>query len=157
MTGIFDLGLLHSNSVESLTLDGKYEIPKSYYDKSDVLDLKNIEVKGNVTRLDDNNDKIIFKCTGKMKIIDSVSLEEIWYPFSFEINDNLEEIYTNTEEKLDIFELLWENIVLEVPLNYTEVKDFSKYKGNGWSLKEESNEEKSDNPFSEILKDFGKE
>ena len=152
------LGLLHSNSVEEIKIDGQFNIPKSYYENSNVLELKDVKAHGTIKRIDSDNDNIKLECSGKMKITDSISLEEVWYPFSFKIDDNLKEIYTKGGETLDIFELLWENIVLEVPLSYSEVKDLSKYKGNGWSLKEESDDEnRENNPFGEILKDFGKE
>ncbi len=156
----YDLGLLHSNSVSDIKIDGNFDIPKNYYEGSMIFDLKGVKAKGIITRIDDNADRIKLECSGSMLIEDSISLEKIWYPFKFFIDDSLSEVYTNYENNeniLDIFELLWENIVLEVPLNYSEVKDFGKYKGNGWSLKDEDEAKNNDNPFSDILKDFGKE
>ena len=57
---------------------------------------------------------------------------------------------------LDIFEFLWENILLEVPLHYTKVKDLHKFRGDGWKLIHED-EIKNDNPFHDLLKDIEKE
>ena len=47
---------------------------------------------------------------------------------------NDDKIYIKNENSLDILSFLWENIVLEVPTYFTEVKDFSKIQGDGWRL-----------------------
>ena len=68
--------------------------------------------------------------------------------------DFIEEIYKKDENTLDILRLLWENIVLEVPLQFTRVEDLSKFHGDGWKLISEEELKHSSNPFSELLKDF---
>ena len=52
---------------------------------------------------------------------------------------------------------MWENIVLEVPLKFTEVKDFSEFHGDGWKLIDEDEVQKNHNPFGELLEEFGEE
>ena len=47
--------------------------------------------------------------------------------------------------------ILWENIVLEVPLQFTKVTDFSKFQGDGWKLVSENEPTTNNNPFSELL------
>ena len=47
--------------------------------------------------------------------------------------------------------ILWENIVLEVPLQFTKVIDFSKFQGDGWKLVSENEPTTNNNPFSELL------
>ena len=69
-----------------------------------------------------------------MIIPDSISLENIDYPYEIEYDDYLEDNCKKNENILDIFQFLWENIVLEVPTYFTEVKDFSKIQGDGWRL-----------------------
>ena len=51
---------------------------------------------------------------------------------------------------------MWENILLEVPLQFTKVRDLSKFHGDGWRLIRED-ELENNNPFSELLKDFEEE
>ena len=94
---------------------------------------------------------------GIMIIPDSISLEEAEYPFHIEYNDFYEENDKNNENTLDIFAFLWENIVLEVPLQFTKVSDLSKYHGDGWKLISEDERNLQNNPFSELLKEFDKE
>ena len=85
-----------------------------------------------------------------MLLEDSISLEPINYPFSIEYDDIIEENCKKNQNTLDIFSFLWENIVLEVPLQFTKVTDFSKYQGEGWRLVNE-NELTNNNPFNELL------
>ncbi|MBR3211177.1 MAG: hypothetical protein IKF71_04500 [Bacilli bacterium] len=152
-----DLSLLHSNTVEELDISGTYEIPKEYYQDSEVVSLDKVKVKGRITQDENNLDHIECQATGNMVLLDSISLEEVSYPFSFEYDDICEENCKKNENLLDIFLFLWENIVLEVPLQFTKVSDLSKYHGDGWKLISEDEHRYQNNPFSELLKDYDKE
>ena len=70
--------------------------------------------------------------------------------FLIDIDEKLDEFIENNENSLDIIEILWQNIVLEVPLIYTEVKDYSKYRGDGWKLVSEE-DLVNNNPFNTLL------
>ena len=99
------------------------------------------------------------KCTieGVMILRDSISLEPVEYPFKIDFDDFLEENCKNNQNSLDIFTFLWENIVLELPLQFTKVDDYSKYSGDGWKLVSEEELQNKNNPFKELLNDFDKE
>ena len=156
-----DLSLLHSNTVSDIDISNTYNIPKEYFENTDVIKLDNIKVNGVVTRhLNEDNELCDYlKATidGSMVIPDSISLEEVDYPFHIEYDDYLEENSKKSENILDIFAFLWENIVLEVPLQFTKVKDLSKFHGDGWKLISEDERNLQNNPFSELLKEFDKE
>ena len=98
-------------------------------------------------------------CTisGEMIILDSISLEDVVYPFTIEYDDYIFENSLKNENTLDILGFLWENIVLEVPLQFTKVSDLSKFHGDGWKLISEEELKLDKNPFNELLKDFEKE
>ena len=156
-----DLSLLNSNTVDSIDISNTYSIPKSYFENMDVISIDNVKVDGKITRREDEDmelslyiDAII---DGVMVIPDSISLEPIDYPFHIEYNDFCEENYKKSENILDIFTFLWENIVLEVPLQFTKVTDLSKFHGDGWKLISEEERNHEANPFSELLKEFDKE
>ena len=77
---------------------------------------------------------------GKMFLTDSITLDLIPYEFKFTIaetftenDENFVKITKNNQNILDIKEILWENIVLEVPISYTQVSG-KKLKGDGWEL-----------------------
>ena len=74
-----------------------------------------MKVVGKITRQTDDIDYVDLDVSGVMILQDSISLEDIEYPFSLKIEGDLKEFITNLENSLDIIELLWENIVLEIP------------------------------------------
>ena len=157
-----DLTLLHSNTVEEIDISNTYNIPKEYFENTDVISLDDVKVVGKVIRKENDDlelvDYIECKINGDMIIPDSISLEEVKYPFSIEYDDFLDENCKNGEKALDIFQFLCENIVLEVPLQFTKVEDLSKFHGDGWKLISEDDYKTSgNNPFSDLLKDFEEE
>ena len=156
----FDLTPLQNHSVEEIDISGEYEIDSSYYQNSGIVDLKKIKVDGHIIEKENDigsfDDYIQCSIQGSMILLDSISLEEVEYPFIIEYDDFIEKNTYFHENILDIFEFLWENILLEVPLHYTKVDDFHNFHGDGWKLIHE-NEIQKHNPFSDLLKDVEKE
>lgn len=137
-------------------INQKVDIPKTYYKDSEVKDIKDLYVDGKFYYDSDDTIRAIFDIKGNMIIEDSISLDDVSYPFSIKYDDILEESYKNDENKLDLFEFLWENIVLEVPLKFTKVDNLSEFQGNGWKLISEEDNISNDNPFSDLLENFDK-
>ena len=152
-----DLSLLHSNNLDNIDITGEYELPKLYYENSNIIKLEKVKVNGTIERNDDSTDKIICTIEGTMIIPDSISLEEIKYDYNIKFDDIIADSMKKSENILDIFEFLWENIVLEVPLQFTKVDDLGKFHGDGWKLISEDELKVANNPFSDLLKDFDKE
>ena len=156
-----DLSLLHSNTVPEIVIDGYYELSDDYYKNTEIKNLSRIKVNGKITRKENADFELAdyVECTisGDMLIPDSISLKDVTYQFTSEYNDFLSENSLKNENLLDILAFLWENIVLEIPLQFTEEEDFSKYQGNGWRLISEEELNKENNPFNDLLKDFEKE
>ncbi len=154
-----DLNPLHNNRVSEIDISNTYNIPKEYIYEESVLEANNIVVNGKIYLKEiDENDYLddYLECTikGKIKVEDSISLEPIDLDIDIEYDDFIDENYKKDENTLDILQLLWENIVLEVPLQFTRVNDLSKFHGDGWKLISEEELKHSSNPFSELLKDF---
>lgn len=145
---MIDLTKLTSGFTDSINIDSEYTFSSDEYSYKDIKDLSKIKVNGKVEKRNDDNFYINILVSGKMLILDSISLEDVWYPFSFEIDEKISENYENCENRLEILTLLWQNIVLEVPLSYTIVKDYSKYRGDGWKLVSE--EDIKNRPFSQL-------
>ena len=156
-----DLSLLHTGKVPSIDISGKYRLDKDYFKNTDIINLSELVVDGSVTRKENDDLELedYINCTikGEMIIPDSISLEEVSYPFCIEYDDFLEENHEKNENTLDIFEFLWENIVLEVPLQFTKVRDLSKFHGDGWRLVSEEDLKLENNPFRDLLKDRDEE
>lgn len=152
-----DLTPLHSHTIDKIEITNTYNIPEEYYQNMGVKKLDNVKVDGYIYLSPSEEDaevevdSINCKIEGTMTIEDSISLEPIEYPFSIEYDDEIDENCKKNENTLDIFSFLWENIVLEVPLRFTKVTDFSKFRGDGWKLVSENELTTNNNPFSELL------
>ena len=131
-------------------------IPKSYYENSGVLDIKNLQVNGRFYYDSENELWGDFLIDGILIIKDSISDEDVEYPISIKYSDILDETLKKDENTLDLFEFLWENIVLEIPLKFTKVMDLSEFHGDGWKLISEEDRISSSNPFNDLLKNFDK-
>ena len=112
------------------------------YDNN-IHDLKDSSVSGRIYINDAN--EIYLECLfkGKMIIEDSINLELIPYDFEVnieenldKINENYEGVYAFSKNTLDLKKILWQNIVLEVPISYSKVQD-AELKGDGWELTSE--------------------
>ena len=92
-----------------------------------------------------------------MQLEDASNLEILDYPFNFEIEENLK-ISQNSENILDITEILWQNIVLEVPISYSKNHKDENLAGEGWELKNKETK-KIDSRFAKLteLLEKGKE
>lgn len=123
---------------------------------SDIKKLDNVVINGILYKDKVGEIVLDIKVTGVMNILDSISSNEVEYPFSFEINEKVSKKFINYQNTLDLKEILWENIVLEVPLRFTKEADLSKFQGDGWKLVDESYQH-GENPFSEILEKMKKE
>ena len=113
-----------------------------------IHDLKDASAVGRVY-IDSVGD-IMFEChfKGIMFIEDSITLENVPYAFEINIEENVNDLkenydncYKSRQNTLDLIEVLWQNIVLEVPISYTKVLD-ANLKGNGWEL--QNKEKKSE-------------
>lgn len=131
--------------------------------KDDELDKRILDLNARVSgRVYVNlTEEIILKCIffGEMYIEDSITLLSVPYKFSIDISEDLDEMKKNyidffqkNKNILDLKQILWQNIVLEVPISYTESKD-AQIKGNGWELINEKKTSEID-PRLEKLKDL---
>ena len=149
---------LLDSSINSIDIDENFTIPKENYANTEIIDLEKVKVKGNLTYPSDDNLFLDIECSGTMKLKDSVSLEPVLYPFSFKISENVSEKLENDQFTLDIISILWENIVLEIPIRYSEVTNYDEYTGDGWRvISEDDVKDNTNNPFKDLLKEIEKE
>ena len=144
---VIDLTKLISGFTDSINIDEEYIIEDR---NNDILDIKPVKVKGDISLNSDGECYTNLIVNGEMLIKDSISLDEVWYPFSFTIDENINDLEKNDENILDIYTILWQNIVLEVPLRYSKVNDYDKYQGDGWKLVSEEELRLKNNPFSAL-------
>ena len=156
-----ELNLASLSNGEVVTYDQDFTIDPSLYQKIGILDLKQCHVTGSIFL--NSASMLVFDLTieGVMVLPDSVTADPIPYPFTskieeeFDINDeNFLETYQKSQNILDIMKILWENIVLEVPMRFTATED-AHLSGDGWSLGLDKNKEEQIDPrlakLSELL------
>ncbi len=121
-------------------IDFSYEVKKDENLDNRILDLKNTVATGYIIQNSNNNLELYVSLKGTMVITDSITLEPVDYSFATDILENDEEIKENypdcinfSKNTLDLKKILWQNIVLEVPMSFTTQED-AKLKGNGWEL-----------------------
>ena len=149
---------LLDGNVNNISIDEEFTIPKEEYANTEIIDLEKVKVKGNLTYPSDDNLFLDIECSSTMKLNDSVSLEPINYPFSIKISENVVEFLEKDQFTLDIISILWENIVLEIPIRYSEVTNYDEYKGDGWRvISEDEKKVNTNNPFKDLLKEIEKE
>ena len=130
--------------------------------------IDNVIFDGKIERIMEDEYCLNGTLSGIMVLPDDITLEDVEYKFSTEIDEN----FTDNDEKsenilkimqntIDILPILWQNIIVEIPLKVTTHEDVD-LKGDGWRLisEEEFEKERSHNsPFSNLeeLLNEGKE
>lgn len=146
----FDLNSL--NTKPKIVIDTKVTFPKEDLEKAGILDMGEVSVKGEITN---NREESILnlKVIGQMVLPCNLTLEPVDYPFSLEIEENLDEIIENSQKTIDILPIIWENILMEIPMRVISPKAKNmKTKGEGWELITDS--EKQANNSLAKLKDL---
>lgn len=132
------IDLNYLNRFGKLEINSDFVIDESYYKNTDIRKLENLHVSGEISV--DYEDDINFNLniSGRMILPCAVSLVDVPYDFDTNIEENIgkfEEIYKKNKNTLEISEILWENIVLEIPIRVVS-KDIepSNTSGDGWEL-----------------------
>src|SRR5574344_1823040 len=140
-----------------IELDQDIIFEEKYYKKSLVKSLEKTHVKGKIYY--SQTGEVIFEGNvfGIMKLKDANSGELINYQFKTNVEEILAEnneieadLKTNTQNSLDLKEVLWQNIVLEVPIKFSRSKQPNTLKGDGWELSDENS--KKEDPRLECFK-----
>lgn len=132
---MIDLTEIMTNFKESIDLDNEYDL-SSTITSGDILDLSKITLKGKIEKEEDG---IYIKANveGKMKIRDSVTLDEVWYPFSFEIDENLDETLKMVKIVLILLNFYGKILYWKSPLDIQLLKILTniRVKAGSWLVK----------------------
>ena len=156
-----DLTRLNSGIVEFVDIN--LNIPKEKFalECTELLDLKDVMVIGKIYLNSLNDYQIDINIKGIMILACSMTLEPVEYPFDIKIDDDLNKILEeigqieeNNQNSLDILPIVWENILMEIPMKVVSgnCKDVTN-EGDGWRLITEEKKEYV-NPEFEKLKDL---
>ena len=147
-----DITKLRSGIVSKIDVNESYQFNDEELKTLEISALDDLKVEG-IISLDALKEIYIdLTITGTMVIPCAVTLKPVNYPFEIIISDTLEEISTNLEKKcqksqniLDIFPIIWENVLMEVPMRVVsdEAKNYQ-ISGDGWSFNSDDDEGNSE-------------
>ena len=120
---------------KKLIINEEIVIPLDYYQKLDITNINSVKVIGEI--FINHDDELELKCDikGNFIIPCAISLQEVEIPFKCDVHHIIDEKEQKNQISLALLDVLWENIVLEVPIKV--VKDGIKIdniKGEGWEL-----------------------
>ncbi len=131
---IIDITRLKSGIDDYALVDFNYSFNEEQLKNTNIIKLDNIIINGDITK---DYDGYNLKCTvnGVMVLPCSVTLKPTNYSFDIEIDEILDETYKNNQNSIDIFQIIWENILMEIPIRIVneDVTDV-KTEGDGWKL-----------------------
>ena len=154
---IIDITRLKSGIDSSIEINDNLKIDIS---STEIIELKDAKLEGSITR-DNGSYYIDSILSGIMTLPCSVSLKPVDVNFETEITGNIEEMLEEigendkkTENTIDIFPIIWENILMEIPMRVVSPDiDEQTLKGDGWKIITDE-ETTSTNPELEKLKDL---
>ena len=132
--------------------------PQDYYEGTEIRALKDVKVEGYLQLNYEENIEYNFNIKGIMVLPNSFTLEDYEYKFEANVDEIVNEsdiFYDKLKNTLDIMEILWQNIVLEVPIQVGESNNEPIKSGEGWELVSEDTKKIDPRlaPLQELLKD----
>ncbi|MBE6155065.1 MAG: DUF177 domain-containing protein [Firmicutes bacterium] len=128
------------NIGDKININEKFIFNSNIYNNENIKGLKDVEVNGYIYYNSAEILEIKLSLSGVMMLVDSVTLDIIENPFNIEIDEEyslndqyFKEYYEKEQNILDIMAILWENIVLEVPISLTHTENVE-LSGDGWSM-----------------------
>ena len=137
-----DLTELKNNLCNKIDVDIIYSFNEDELSNTEIRRLDNVQIKGKIFKDVLDNICIDLIVDGEMILPCSVTLKDVPYPFHIKIDGSLDEILEEIEDfskkienSIDIFPIIWENILMEIPMKVVseDAKDY-KLEGNGWKL-----------------------
>lgn len=148
-----NIARLNSNIDSSIDFENSYDIEKDKLIGTDMESLK-FDISGSIYK--NNMNEICLECSinGTMVLPCAITLKPTNYDFSIDIDENLDEFYEKNDKKynntIDIFPIIWENILTEVPMRViSEGARDVHIEGDGWKFVTQEEEVKS-SPFDEL-------
>lgn len=147
---IIDISKLLLNMEDVLEINEDVNIPLEYLNNCNIRKLEDVRFNGTIVKLVDDSIELNGVITGVMILPDDITLENVSYPFNIKIEEKIEN-FTNL---LDITDILWQNILVEIPSKVHSPKNENvTIKGDGWRVITEDEflkEQSSNNPFTEL-------
>lgn len=124
-------------SLASVDVDGTITFPEERLKSAGIIRLEDVSVHGKAIINYEDEIELNLDLSGKMYLPCAISLEEVEVPFATKIEEIIGENNINNNFYLDLSDVLWENIVLEIPIKVVkEGVQLETSSGKGWSVEE---------------------
>ena len=153
-----DITALKLKHEDYIDVNEKVIVDKELLDNTDIIELKDVNVVGNIYPYGDNDYELNLSVEGIMVLPCSLTLKPVDYKFSTEFSgiyaemmSEIENFTKKVENSLDIFPIIWENILMEIPIKVTcpEATDL-KLSGDGWKLVTEESVGATNSAFDKL-------
>lgn len=122
-------------------VDFEIEPDMSNYKNEEIIRLENIYASGYIIDNGTDDYEINLHITGTAILKSAINMGEVREDLDIKYEDfirNLVEIYKNSANTLDILPIIWENILLEIPIRAVNANDeFISTSGDGWEITNE--------------------
>jgi len=153
-----DITRLKHGIIEYICINESMDVTQFKLENTGILSLKEVNLNGTITKDNLDNYLLDLKISGIMVLPCSLTLKPVDYDFVTEISGNIgdmleeiNEINKKTENSIDIFPIIWENILMEIPIKVTSPDaESEKPSGEGWRLITEDEEVKVSNAFDKL-------
>ena len=147
---VIDLNELFNKNLYKLKVSGTINIDEEYIKNTDIRKISPVKVDGYIL----NNEECLeidINITGEMILPCARTLKDVKYPFDINIDELIDENSDNSLEivqnKLDIFPIIWQNILVDVPLRILAPDANEKnISGDGWCLITENDKKEEIDP-----------
>ena len=148
---IIDLADLISNRKNKIDISSWIEFSDEYLQNTTIRRVYKIHFSGCISKLVDDSLVLEGILEGTLILPDDITLEDFEYTFGSEIRENLEENIINSQKNIDIMPILWQNILVEIPLRVVNPKNENvKLQGDGWRLIKEEDVKIENNPLNDL-------
>lgn len=145
-----DISKLLIRHIDSIKINNIINIPKDLVKNTLIEELKDINFNGEIYLDEDNKINLVGKLNGIMILLDDITLE----PFEYHFDTEIEEILEKSKNILDITDILWQNILVEIPSKVRSTDEVINLEGNGWRVISEEQYElersNHNNPFANL-------
>ena len=145
-----DITKLRSNFEKIINIDEEVNNITEGLEGTDIKRIKNLKITGYIDRDVMDEYHIYLKIEGTLILECAITLKDVEYPVSIEIDDNYEDLMAeigenvkNITNSLDIWPIVWHNVLLVVPMRVVSPgAEAEVTKGDGWEFISAENIEK---------------
>ena len=139
---LLDLGKLQNRKADKLEYNDTITLDESLYENTDIRRLSPLDVNIKIRRVTDSSYSMDLNIKGTMVLPCSITLKDVDYPFDINTevklsnDEEFDEDYIKINQNtIDIIPIIWQNIVLEIPLKVVsdDISD-GVISGDGWKL-----------------------